>query len=351
MFHVKHLVRAQRFLELEPSNRYTYHMKKNKHKLLKLLFFSAACAGALHLVNRLINYVAVGKGEYNKDEYLTYGWANGPVKYIRKGEGSPVLLIHHIDPFASSYEWHAVISDLAKTHTVYAVDLPGCGLSAKSCITYVSFYFVQFIEAFLRDVIGEKAAIIASGSSGSVALAAASYNDALMDRLILLNPTTDTGSVNDSRKQALLVNLLKLPIIGTFIYALRFNRARIDADLAETHFYNPFNITSDLVDTGFANVHLGNDNGRYLYASQVGGYMAVDPSLALGRVSLPIYSLVGKKAAAKEDAAKLFEHTNLTDCYEFAKSGSFPQIEEPELFIEQVEKYLSSDEPLFETEE
>jgi len=318
-------------------------MKKNKHRLLKVLIFSAACAGALHLINRVIHYVATNKGASDGDDLLTYEWANGPVRYIKKGEGSPILLIHHIDPFASSYEWHSVISDLAKKHTVYALDLPGCGHSVKEPVTYVAFYFVQMLEAFLRDVVGEKAVLVASGSSAAVASAAAAFDSSLIDRLVLVNPRSDTRALDADWKQKLFINLLKLPILGTFIYNLRFNRAHLDADLADNLFYNPFNVTSDLVDTGFANVHLGNDNGRYLYASQIGGYMDVDPKLALERISVPVLYMIGSKAPTRESAEKWVELSGSPECIKFNRSATFPHIEEAEVFIEQIERFLKSE--------
>ena len=324
-------------------------MKKNKHRLLKLIIFSAACAGAMHLINRFINHVATSKGAHSSDDLLTYEWAHGPVKYIKKGEGSPILLIHHIDPFASSYEWHSVISDLAKNHTVYALDLPGCGHSVKERVTYVAFYFVQLIEAFLRDVIQEKTVIVASGSSAAVASAAAAYNDSLIDRLVLINPRTDTRALNADWKQKLFIDILKLPILGTFIYSLRFNRAHLDADLTNNLFYNPFNVTSELVDTGYANVHLGDDNGRYLYASQIGGYMEVDPKLALERINVPVLYMVGCKAPTRDGADKWIEASGSAECIEFNRSATFPHIEESDAFVAQIENFINP-EPASEEE-
>ena len=47
------------------------------------------------------------------------------INYIRN------KLIHDLDPTASSYEWKAVTKKLAENHTVYAIDLLGCGRSEK----------------------------------------------------------------------------------------------------------------------------------------------------------------------------------------------------------------------------
>ena len=63
----------------------------------------------------------------------------------KKGTGSPILLIHDALPGASGYEWSKIEDELAVDHTVYTVDLLGCGRSDKPSITYTNFVYVQMI--------------------------------------------------------------------------------------------------------------------------------------------------------------------------------------------------------------
>ncbi|WP_322512194.1 alpha/beta hydrolase [Chloroflexus sp.] len=53
--------------------------------------------------------------------------ANGPLHYMRIGEGPPLIAIHGFG--ASSCLWRDVLSGLADIRTGYAIDLPGCGES------------------------------------------------------------------------------------------------------------------------------------------------------------------------------------------------------------------------------
>lgn len=71
-------------------------------------------------------------------------------------------------PGASGYEWNAVENQLATEHTVYTIDLLGCGRSEKAEITYTNFVFVQLLCDFVKNVIHEETDIIASGFSGSL---------------------------------------------------------------------------------------------------------------------------------------------------------------------------------------
>lgn len=85
-----------------------------------------------------------------------YHWKYGNIYYTKSGKGKPVLLIHDLDPTASSYEWKAVTKKLAENHTVYAIDLLGCGRSEKPNMTYTNYLYVQLMNEFISNVINEK---------------------------------------------------------------------------------------------------------------------------------------------------------------------------------------------------
>lgn len=53
--------------------------------------------------------------------------ANGPLRYLRVGEGPPLIALHGFG--ASSCLWREVLRGLADIRTGYAIDLPGCGES------------------------------------------------------------------------------------------------------------------------------------------------------------------------------------------------------------------------------
>ena len=69
-------------------------------------------------------------------------------------------------PGASGYEWNAVTKELATEHTVYTIDLLGCGRSEKPEITYTNFVFAQLLCDFAKNVIKEETDVIASGFPG-----------------------------------------------------------------------------------------------------------------------------------------------------------------------------------------
>ena len=68
--------------------------------------------------------------------------------YLEAGEGDPILLLHGFP--TSSHLWRNVMPELAKTHRVIAIDLPGYGLSDKPLdATYDFEFYENVIDGFL----------------------------------------------------------------------------------------------------------------------------------------------------------------------------------------------------------
>ncbi len=64
----------------------------------------------------------------------------------------PILLIHGFP--TSSHLWRNVMPELAKTHRVIAIDLPGYGLSDKPLDVKYDFEFFESILTDLLDALG-----------------------------------------------------------------------------------------------------------------------------------------------------------------------------------------------------
>ena len=83
----------------------------------------------------------------NKHQYSS---RFGDIFYTKKGHGTPLLLIHDLKCAASAAEWDSIIDSLAENHTVYALDLLGCGRSEKPKMTYTNYIYVQLINNFIK---------------------------------------------------------------------------------------------------------------------------------------------------------------------------------------------------------
>ena len=121
-------------------------MKNQKHRLLKLTVLAGSTAAAIHVVNKYITSSAVLKNllNCNTPESNLYSWKFGDIYYTKQGEGSPLLLIHDLTASSSSEEWQSLKTQLAQKHTVYCLDLLGCGRSQKPAITYTNTCMYSF---------------------------------------------------------------------------------------------------------------------------------------------------------------------------------------------------------------
>src|SRR5918911_1073712 len=108
-----------------------------------------------------------------------------PVRYLMAGEGPPLVLLHALGE--SALDWRWVLPDLARTHRVYAPDLPGFGRSAKPVADYSPAFFTHFISYYL-DALGIERAAVAGNSLGSlVALRLALSEPARVSALSLID--------------------------------------------------------------------------------------------------------------------------------------------------------------------
>ena len=131
---------------------------------------AAAVISTAHIINQMIFSSSVVKNLTNKETRSTYKWKFGNISYTISGEGSPILLIHDLKSSCSLCEWDRIIKSLGRNHTVYAIDLLGCGHSDKPNITYTTYMYTQMIQDFVINVIHKKTDIIAQGDSAPMAI-------------------------------------------------------------------------------------------------------------------------------------------------------------------------------------
>ena len=83
------------------------------------LFLTTATVAGMYAYNKFVASSATRKNLLTTKDGDFYDWKQGKVFYTKQGSGSPILLIHDINPASSSYEWNRVIKRLEKNHTVY----------------------------------------------------------------------------------------------------------------------------------------------------------------------------------------------------------------------------------------
>lgn len=318
-------------------------MKKNRHKLLTGGILFSLATGVIYVVNKVIFTTAVLKNllKSNADNY--YNWRLGKLYYKKKGKGSPILLIHDLTVYSSAYEWNKVIDKLAETHTVYAVDLLGCGRSEKPRITYTNYLYVQMISDFVKNVIREKTDIVASGYSASFVLLSCHNEPALFQKLVLVNPPS-LGTLNKipSKRSKLFKFLLELPVFGTLIYNMRTSQSNVQLMFTEKYFYNPFNVSAELIDTYYEAAHKGASNSKYLFSSILCRYTNNRINHALKSINQSIVILNGEAEPNAEETTNEYVELNPSvEAFTFNKTKHLPHLERPDAFVDTLNIYLS----------
>ena len=160
-------------------------LKEHIKTLLKLDFL-ALCT--MHIANRVITSFSTSKNMLKPGVGKYYKWKYGDIFYQKIGEGTPIVLLHDVNPAESGYVWFDVVESLSKNHTLYIVDLPGCGRSAKPNTTYTNYFYVLFLSSFIKKVVKRKTDVIADGYSSSIALMVSVLDASLIHQITAINP-------------------------------------------------------------------------------------------------------------------------------------------------------------------
>lgn len=320
-------------------------MKDSKHKILTLAALTTIAAGIVHISNRVIVASSQLKEMLDFSNHNYYNWRFGKIYYTKKGSGSPLLLIHDTMPGGSGYEWSRIEDQLALEHTVYTIDLLGCGRSEKAGITYTNFLFVQIICDFIKSVIKEKTDIIASGFSCSFVTTAAAYDKENINKIMFINPVSLVSlSKTPTQKDKIFKFLVEIPVFGTLIYHIIVSRETISDLFLDNLYYNPFHADRDIMDAYYEAAHRGGYYAKYLYSSQSAKYMNINIRHALESLDNSIYIVEGEDEPNGNSIVDDYRRINpAIETAVISCSKHFPHIENAEGFLEQVGTFFASE--------
>lgn len=314
-------------------------MKKSTKCILFTLGVSIA---GIYAYNKFIEKTASQKNLLSDKDGELYNWKYGNIFYTKEGNGSPILLIHDTDAASSSAEWNKLYARLVKNHTVFAIDLLGCGRSDKPALEYTNYLYVQMIQSFVKDVIQEKTFVVASNISASFVIMANHLDDSLFEKIILINPAPlyQLDMIPDDLSKV-KKTIIQLPFVGTFIYNIMNNMQHIDASFRNRYISKTEIISSTMEDIYYEAAHKNGSNGRFLYSSLLGRYVnntithavksVSTPTLIIGSVEMKRYAL------ALDDYHKV---NNELDIVRITNGSLYPHMEIPEKINSLIEDYI-----------
>lgn len=301
-------------------------------QIKKIITITTILGGAMYAFNKFIDFSAKYRGLTLDEDENYYKWRNGTIFYKKKGNGSPLLLVHDLNPISSSYEWSKVIDKLSLNHTVYAIDLIGCGKSDKPSSTYINYMYVQLLNDFIQNVIQEKTDVVVTGESFSFTVMAVRMNPDSIGKITAINPTDITYNVQSpTQKSKLIKKTLELPLIGTFLYNLITNTKTINNQFTKKYYKDILKVSFNLPDIYYECAHLQGSNGKYLYASILGKYTNINIIHALKLIECPIHFIMTD--AASEDIREYLNYNKKITIDYISEAGYLPQLEKPENVI------------------
>lgn len=314
-------------------------MKKN---IRHFFLLTALAAGTIHIINRFINATAEIKNILKLENGNYYNWKNGKIYYTKRGQGSPLLLIHDLNPISSSYEWCRMVKKLEKNYTVYTLDLLGCGRSEKPYLTYTNYLYVQLITDFIHDIIEDKPNVITTNTSISFVILAQNMNFNLMNRIIAINPPKIGDFEHTPDKYSSFRKfLLESPILGTFIYNLKTHEKNINKIFHENYFCKPQLISSKMLDAYYEASHMEHSHGKYLMASMEGHYTDNTIRHALKKINIPFYIIESRNIPDAVSIADSYVKLNseIETTY-ISNANLIPQLEIPDKLIGMIQIFF-----------
>jgi pimeloyl-ACP methyl ester carboxylesterase len=268
------------------------------------------------------------------------------VAFRMAGEGPALLLIHGIA--GTNAVWESVFGELAADHAVIAPDLPGHGDSGASAGDYSLGAMAATVSDLLLALGHERATVVGHSLGGGVAMQFSYQFPELCERLVLV----DSGGLG--REVSLLLRSATLPG-SEFVLPLLAQPRLLDAGRSVGRLLSGLGIgiRTDIDQLARGHASLADREAREAFVHTLrsivdpGGqrvsatdrlYLAENmPFLIIWGARDRIIPVEHGRAAHRQVPGSRLE--------EFADSGHFPQLDEPERFVDTVTDFIESTEP------
>lgn len=309
----------------------------------RAIFLGAAgLVGGLAAYNRAVAKVgepaALGGGEERR-----FRWRGEELAYAVAGDVSspPLLLVHGVYAGASSFEFRENFVGLAGDFRVYALDLLGCGRSARPDRRYGPEDVAAQVEDFAREEVGGKAHLVASSLSAALVVPALVRSPRLFDRIVAICPT-GLGSLDrpSGRLGDAVYSLFRAPVLGDAIYNAIVSRPGIRLYLGRMAYHDPNFVTDDLVEAYYRTGH--QPGARHFPAAFVSGKLNLGLADLWPRVPHKTLVVWGQEARTSPVAeARNFVRRNpRAELRVFRDAALLPHDERAETFNREVRGFL-----------
>lgn len=307
------------------------------------LILSGLVTATLHIINRIQYSNYTMKDVLSSPDNHYYEWRFGKIRYSKKGSGTPLLLLHDLTVGSSVYEFHKVVDSLAENHEVYAIDFLGYGLSEKPNLTFTNYLYVQLVNDFIKNIIGKKTDIIATGDAAPVAVMVCHNDPESINKMIFINPQSLYRLNQIPSKQTRAMKLImETPILGTFIYNLYTSRTSLEKHFQNEYFYDSKKIDPADITAYLEACHQQDYRSKYAFTSYLGRYLNANIIHALKEINHSIYILAGKEKPDIDTIIENYKYYNSSiESVYIEKTKQLPHLERAGEVLKNLNTFLN----------
>jgi pimeloyl-ACP methyl ester carboxylesterase len=262
----------------------------------------------------------------------------------------PLLLVHSVNAAATAYEMKTLFEHYQGKRAVYALDLPGFGLSDRSDRKYTPRLMTDAIHAAVRKIQsshGDAAIDIVALSLGcEFAARAATETPNAFRSVALISPTgldrrtarvSQNARSDGTRAMPWLHGLLSVPLWKRGFFSALTSRASIRFFLQKT--WGTKEIDEGLLEYDYITTHQpGAENAPYYFVS---GYLFSTDAINLYRnLSMPVWMAHGVRGDFVDYQEKRVVERLPNWSIDVFQTGAMPHFEKPAEFIGLYESFL-----------
>lgn len=298
----------------------------------KVALSSSAVIGAAAVFNALVRRGVTRLANPIGGEEGGFSWRSRRIAFTVRGSGPPILLVHSIGPVAWSYEWRNNVDALARTNTVYTLDLLGFGRSDRPSVRYSARLYISLISDFAAQVIGQPCVLVASSLSAAYAVVLGARDPHRFPALVLVQsaglvkPAEVPRITGEARRFT-----VEAPLVGTAIFNTLMSRRGVRAHL-ERLYTDDTNVTQELVEMSYQTAH--QKGARRAPAAFFTGHLNIDVARALRRVTQPMLLIWGEEGSVipLDEATRIRALQPKADLQILSPAGDLPHDERSEDF-------------------
>jgi pimeloyl-ACP methyl ester carboxylesterase len=276
---------------------------------------------------------------------------DGPVHYQEVGDGGPVLILVH--GIGTSYlSWYPVVEALGEHHRVLAIDLIGHGFTPPHGRKATVRRNARLLAEFADTMTDQQVILVGNSMGGLVSMLATVDHPHLVAGLVLVNPALPIVSVKSLSRERQRLALPLLPLLGNSAARYYYHERTVEEEVDETF---------DLVLSKGASVHplhraaaIEMARARREMEWSIPSFTDSARSIAtelrtarrfrpvLHRISQPTLLMHGTEDKVVHPTSAEWAARERPD-WDFEMipfMGHTPQIEDPDLFVSLVEKWV-----------